>query len=460
MFEDHFFFQNLVKRFPKALVGLVATAAMVFLVWRLWPEADMVYVLIGIAGVCISVFYLLGGIGLVIGGIVLIGLGVLIEILDGQWLMLLILGIVIVGLFFNRRYKRRLKQELRESNPNLSEEQIAEIVATKNAVQSNTNQPQATKDASMAAQMGFILTDGKKREDVFLLAPNKYGIMFYRLDSQKRMEEVLAGNLMITAHADDKQAYKEEIINVRLFQKKHFSIQRLWIEITYLGEAGVGEVKEKHLVANGISVRQVEEFFLTHTDTTVDNQVIEQERFSQGFEIANQLITEIEETEPEIVASRYSARKRNRFMSWTSFLSISLVILGIMFFQELPYLPFVLLLVWPIIVTVFLARNQEHVALTLSNTGKPVIFFSYIWNPLLSGGLTWYIILFIIECTCLARRQSFFVVGAVGAVIFFLFVTYFTREIRKSIGVKLLLLIISLGFGAQITGVLLLEFHL
>jgi hypothetical protein len=460
MFEEYFFFQNLVKRFPKALLGVVATAAIVFLVWRLWPEAEMVYVLIGVAGAAVSIFYLLGGVSLAIGGMALVGLAILFEILDGHWVMLLILGAVLLGLFYYRKHNRRLKREMRESNPDLSEEQIAEIIATKNSVQHNNALPQHLIDVSFTARFGFLLTDGKKRGDVFLLAPNEYGIMFYRFDSQKRMEEVIAGSLNIPAHPDDEQVYKEEIENIRMFQKKLFAIQRLWIEITYIGEEGVGKKKEKHLIAQGISTRQVEEFFLAFGDTIVDNQVSDYERFSQGFEIADQLTTEIEGTEPEIIARRYSARKWNRFMLWTSFLSMSMVILGIMFYQEISYIPFAILLLWPAIVTTFLIHNQEFVEFGGSKKGKPSISTAYLWNPLLSGGVTWYIVLFIIECTCLARRQSLFVVGALGAVIFFLCAAYFTRRISKSIWLKLWLLIISLAFGVQITGILLLEIHL
>ena len=137
-----------------------------------------------------------------------------------------------------------------------------------------------------------------------------------------------------------------------------------------------------------------------------------------------------------------------------SMLSVSLIVLGIRH-----QILFFVLMLWPIVSTMFYYLRQEDIMFSGAKHGKPSAFIYYLYNPILTCTFSWMVMIYIIQCNCLARRPHYWIIGFLGMILFFIFTIFSIKEIRNKMGVKMGMALISVIFGLQITGVLFLMSH-
>lgn len=178
----------------------------------------------------------------------------------------------------------------------------------------------------------------------------------------------------------------------------------------------------------------------------------EEKNFSEERE---EISEEVEEHSPfEEMAPFISSRMLGIGVCILSMASVSLVVLG-----AIHQILFILLLLWPIISTIFYYLRQEDVMFSGVKHGKPSTFVYYLYNPIFTGAFSWMIIIYIIEYNCLNRHPYIWGLGFLGMLIFFIFTMLSIKEVRNRIGVKIGMAIVAIGFGLQIAAVLFFMAH-
>ena len=449
MFEWHFLWPNIKKRFPRTLLGAAATAVLFLLFWQGWvlPNHSGVQGFIILVGVSMSFFYLLGGIGTAVAATGFFAIYAVLLMLPSPWNAIGFLSIfIVIPLLLKQRGKRRFKQLLLQEHPDMTKAQAAEITATTYATYNNSADD-IRREADAVLDAGFLMLEYaplRERETYLLsLRGNEYRL--YTLDRQQRMQDLVNG-LEVEPAPGDIHIGTDSIDGMTLRLKRRFGAKRLHLAVSYEGK------DYNFLVTGSASAKQVEEYITAHSSIPVDNQVqIDREPLTR----LPATLEDIIQADDETVERRRSARRGCRVMTALSVFSLALVVLGAVH----PALH-ILLLLCPAAVTVFYVRRQGDVRLDGSKQGKPGVVMAYFFNPIVSAMLAWVIIIEVMELTCLSRHPFAWLFGILGAAVFLIYTLVYVRESHGKVGFTIGLTFLAVAVGAQITAVALFLIHL
>jgi hypothetical protein len=246
--------------------------------------------------------------------------------------------------------------------------------------------------------------------------------------------------------SDDIQIDKSSIENIMIYSEKILRKAVIHIAIE------TKEAKQVYTAPLSVSAKQIELFFNERFDINVINQVAEEQAPARQ---ASCIISDIKQLDMETVERMRSSRIIAGAFTGLSVLSLVVIFIGIHY----PLIYFLIPLC-PIAATIFYIMRQQDVMFDGSKSGKPSIFMSYLFNPILSAVLVWVIILSEMKLTCLDRHPYSWLAGAVGTAVFIFSILRFISGSRKKIIRIIGWAFLALLFGSQITAVMLFYIHI
>ena len=446
VFFSHFFKQSIKKRLVHAFYG-VAVTVVVYLFLRWWqPDNVDAQLLALIIGGALNIIYLIGGIAIVIMMVIMIVFVVVINVAPSPWNLLSIvvfLGIIPVWRIIQ---KRRQKQQLLESDPEMTEAQAAEIIAASIAVNQVPN-IQVQREAESIMDAGFLLLEtinvpGQKN---CLLSLGKKSIVLHVFDDMERILSLLDGNTDAISIPNDTEITNDIIDGITLSTTKAFRKNVLQIKIH------TENMEYTFFVSGNISAKQVESFLAEHSDIEINNEVPNEDNPIKSIP---DIIEDIKQKDPAELAHMRKIRNVTVLFIVLSVLCMVLVFAGIYY-----TLLYALIPLCCIATTAFYIRNQQYVRFDGTKEGKSSIFYAYFINPIFTALFVWFVFPIVSELNCLFNHTLTWLAGLLGTAVFLFAIFGLLKESRKSIYMKVGMTIIAIAFGLQLTAVIMIIMH-
>ena len=286
----------------------------------------------------------------------------------------------------------------------------------------------------------------------YLLSFDKEGLLLYCVEKEERLEQLISKGGSIEVIPEDVRIEYRDISHVGMTLK------------TVLGDKGIhltiysGNRKRKYMVASGsVSSKQVEELFATFSSIRVENKI--KGDFPPTVKVPKIIcnVDYLKKADGETVRrKKVSRRWRSALVVLSVLLTFTLLVLGIGYRSPLP---FVVMCLWPFVITgVFIVR-QKDLTLGESGFGKWTIFPAYAAHFFISVGLSWWIIIEWWECSCISRHPQFWFYAKIGIILFYVLAWWRIQEFRWEEGKKFILAFVSIAYGFQIVAMLVMLLH-
>ena len=492
-------FGDIKKRIVPSLIILTASI-IPFVLWAKFlseSEGFLWIPLVGLCGVVLGIFYLMFGMKPALSLTGGVALCVLFIALPTPWNVIFFVASIIIGWILSLMRKGKAKKKLMESDPTITKVKAAEIIAsggesvTDLAIDAGGNTIAGALDEAQGfgqriteemLETGFLVIHNATLNNFlrpYLLSFDEEGLLLYCIEEKERAEQLTSKVLSfdregLLYYGINQKEGLEQLTSIRDSTERnpkdvrieYRDISHVSLALkTVLVDKGIyltihsRNKKRKYAVMNpSVSSKQVEKLFTTFSSIRVENKI--QGDFLPTIKVTDTIrnVDYIKEADEETVRRKRASRRwRTALTVLTALLTFSLLVLGIRF--RSPF-PFVVMCLWPFVITGFFIAKQEDLTLGESKLGKWSVFPTYAAHFLTSSGVSWLIILEVWECTCIFRHPQFWLYGGMGTIIFFVFAWWWIREFHGGMKKKLGLALASIAFGFQIVAMLLILLHI